>query len=145
MAALSRPQFKILVEEKLEKGDTLVVLKLDRLGRDNIDLQKTIQTLTDKEIRVVSLDLPVRDLSSSEGKLILQLFGAFAEFERNRIVERTQAGLDRAKAKGKKLGRPKAVKTTTNVQALKAQGLTQKHVSERLGLSLITVKRHWNA
>jgi DNA invertase Pin-like site-specific DNA recombinase len=144
VAALSRPQFKTLIEEKLEKGDTLVVLKLDRLGRDNIDLQKTIQTLTDKEIRVVSLDLPVQDLSSSEGKLMLQLFGAFAEFERNRIVERTQAGLDRAKVNGKKLGRPKAQKTTQKVQTLKAEGLTQKLVSERLGISLITVKRHWN-
>lgn len=144
VAAMSRPKFKTLVEDKLEKGDTLVVLKLDRLGRDNIDLQKTIEELSAKGIRVVSLDLPVQDLSTSEGKLMLQLFGAFAEFERNRIIERTQAGLNRAKADGKKLGRPKATNTTKKVQSLKDQGLTQKVVSEQLGISIVTVKRHWN-
>lgn len=142
--AMQREQFKLLVDYKLESGDTLVVLKLDRLGRDNIDLQQTIHKLTDKGVKVVSLDLPVSELSSSEGKLMLQLFASFAEFERNRIRERTSEGLARAKKDGKKLGRPKATSTTAKVQAAKARNLSQAKVAAELGVSLPTVKRHWN-
>lgn len=142
--AMQREAFKTLVDHKLEAGDTLVVLKLDRLGRDNIDLQQTIAMLSDKGIKVVSLDLPVSDLSSSEGKLMLQLFASFAEFERNRIRERTQEGLARAKAQGRKLGRPEATATTTSVLEKKAQGLSQAATANVLGISLPTVKRHWN-
>ncbi|ELA9323941.1 resolvase [Vibrio parahaemolyticus] len=135
---------KYLVEHQLESGDMLVVLKLDRLGRDNIDVQKTITMLGDRRIKVVCLDLPVADLSSAEGKLMLQMFSAFAEFERNRIRERTKEGLERAKAKGKKLGRPVAHTTTDSVQAKKAEGLSQSKAAEVLGLGIATVKRHWN-
>lgn len=142
--AMQREGFRALVEHKLEAGDTLVVLKLDRLGRDNIDLQTTISMLAEKEVKVVSIDLPVSDLSSSEGKLMLQLFAAFAEFERNRIRERTQEGLAKVKAQGRKLGRPEASKTTISVQQKKALGLSQSEVASVLGVSLPTVKRHWN-
>jgi len=142
--AMYREQFKLLVEHKLEAGDTLVVLKLDRLGRDNIDVQQTIQMLISKDIRVICLDLPVSDLSSSEGKLMLQLFSSFAEFERNRIRERTQEGLAKAKAEGKKLGRPEAKETTRKVLAKKSEGLSQSQVASALSLGIATVKRHWN-
>lgn len=142
--AIERKEFKTLVEHKLESGDTLVVLKLDRLGRDNIDVQQTIDTLTTRGIKVVCLDLPVADLSSSEGKLMLQMFSAFAEFERNRIRERTQEGLNRAKAEGKKLGRPAAKGTTESVQRCKAEGLSQSATAKELGIGIATVKRHWN-
>lgn len=83
-------------------------------------------------------------LSSAEGKLLLQMFSAFAEFERNRIRERTKEGLERAKAQGKKLGRPKANATTALVQAKKAEGLSQSKAAKALGLGIATVKRHWN-
>ena len=142
--AIKREKFKMLINHKMEKGDMLVVLKLDRLGRDNIDVQSTINLLTDKGIKVVCLDLPVADLSSAEGKLMLQMFSAFAEFERNRIRERTREGLERAKAEGRKLGRPVAKKTTLSVQAKKAEGLSQSKTAEELGLGIATVKRHWN-
>lgn len=142
--AMYREQFKLLVEHKLEAGDTLVVLKLDRLGRDNIDVQQTIQMLISKDIRVICLDLPVSDLSSSEGKLMLQLFSSFAEFERNRIRERTQEGLAKAKAEGKKLGRPEAKETTRKVLAKKSEGLSQSQAASALSLGIATVKRHWN-
>ncbi|CAK1899967.1 Transposon Tn2501 resolvase [Vibrio crassostreae] len=142
--AMERKEFKTLIEHKLEAGDTLVVLKLDRLGRDNIDVQQTIEQLTAKQIKVVSLDLPVSDLSSAEGKLMLQMFSAFAEFERNRIRERTQEGLNRAKAEGKKLGRPAAKGTTENVQRCKAEGLSQSATAKDLSIGIATVKRHWN-
>ncbi|ELA7326707.1 recombinase family protein [Vibrio alginolyticus] len=142
--ATDREQFSNLIEHKIEAGDTLVVLKLDRLGRDNIDVQQTISQLSEKSIRVVCLDLPIADLSSSEGKLILQMFSAFAEFERNRIRERTQEGLARAKLAGTKLGRPKAIETTNRVQGCKAAGMSQSKAAIHLNLGLATIKRHWN-
>ncbi|MGF1831112.1 recombinase family protein [Photobacterium angustum] len=142
--AMKRERFRTLIKHQMESGDMLVVLKLDRLGRDNIDVQNTINLLTDKGIKVVCLDLPVADLSSAEGKLVLQMFSAFAEFERNRIRERTKEGIERAKAQGKKLGRPEAQATTLSVQGKKAEGLSQSKTAEALGLGIATVKRHWN-
>lgn len=142
--AMKRKGFADMVTHKLEKGDRLVVLKLDRLGRDNIDVQQTIAMLVDKGIDVVSLDLPVRNLASAEGKLMLQMFSAFAEFEKSRIIERTKEGLARAKTEGKKLGRPVAVDTVKRVQEAKAKGLSQSKAGLELGLSLPTIKRNWN-
>jgi putative DNA-invertase from lambdoid prophage Rac len=129
--AMKRQKFKMLINNQMEAGDMLVVLKLDRLGRDNIDVQNTINLLTEKGIKIVCLDLPVADLSSAEGKLMLQMFSAFAEFERNRIRERTKEGLERAKAQGKKLGRPKALITTISVQAKKARGYLNLKLQKR--------------
>ncbi|WP_026958730.1 recombinase family protein [Aliagarivorans taiwanensis] len=142
--AFARPVFKNLVDNRMEAGDQLVVLKLDRLGRDNIDVQQTIATLLERKISIRCLDLPIADLDSSEGRLMLQMFSAFAEFERNRIRERTKEGLARAKRDGKKLGRPASNKTTIAVSQCKSDGLSQSKSAERLGLSLATIKRHWN-
>ncbi len=142
--AMKRKGFADMVTHKLEKGDRLVVLKLDRLGRDNIDVQQTIAMLVDKGVDVVSLDLPVRNLASAEGKLMLQMFSAFAEFEKSRIIERTKEGLARAKAEGKKLGRPAATDTFKRVQEAKAKGLSQSKAALEVGLSLPTIKRNWN-
>ncbi|HDG9806033.1 TPA: recombinase family protein [Raoultella planticola] len=142
--AMQRPVFANLVTNKLEKGDQLVVLKLDRLGRDNIDVQQIITMLTGLGVSVVSLDLPVRDLTSSDGKLMLQMFAAFAEFERSRIAERTREGLERAKQQGRRLGRPVATDTRKQVQDAKQQGLSQSKAAKALGVSLPTIKRHWN-
>ena len=142
--AMNRPRFASLVNEKLEQGDTLVVLKLDRLGRDNIDVQQTILMLHEKGINVVCLDLPVADLMSAEGRLMLQLFAAFAEFEKSRIIERTQEGLEKAKANGVRLGRPKGSSVHSDaIQAAKEAGLSQSKVAKRLGIGIATVKRHW--
>ncbi|WP_417700471.1 recombinase family protein [Pseudoalteromonas lipolytica] len=142
--AMQRKTFADMVTHKLEKGDRLVVLKLDRLGRDNIDVQQTIAMLVERGIDVVSLDLPVSNLASAEGKLMLQMFSAFAEFEKSRIIERTKEGLARAKTEGKKLGRPAATDTVRRVQEAKAKGLSQSKVASELGLSLPTIKRNWN-
>jgi len=144
MHAMQRTGFANMVKHKLESGDQLVVLKLDRLGRDNIDIQQTIEMLIMKGIDVVSLDLPVRNLSSSEGKLMLQMFSAFAEFERSRITERTKEGLVRAKREGKKLGRPIATRTRESVQEAKKKGLSQSKTASLLDLGIATVKRYWN-
>ena len=144
VVALERPAFKTLVNHKLEAGDTLVVLKLDRLGRDTIDVLSTVALLTERGIHVKALDLGDTDLSSPAGKLHLTILAAVAEMERGRIRERTHEGLERAKAAGKKLGRPKATETTKLVQKAKAKGLSQSKVAEALSLGISTVKRHWN-
>lgn len=90
------------------------------------------------------LDLPVADLMSAEGRLMLQLFAAFAEFEKSRIIERTQEGLEKAKANGVRLGRPKVSSVHSDeIQAAKEAGLSQSKVAKRLGIGIATVKRHW--
>lgn len=142
--AMQRQAFADMVNHKLEAGDQLVVLKLDRLGRDNIDVQQTISMLVEKGIDVVSLDLPVRNLANAEGKLMLQMFSAFAEFEKSRITERTKEGLERARKEGKKLGRPVATDTRKRVQEARSRGLSQSKAAAELGLSLPTIKRNWN-
>ncbi|MGL6496166.1 recombinase family protein [Aeromonas veronii] len=143
MQAMQRPEFKALVEHKLEAGDRLVVLKLDRLGRDSIDIQTTIKQLQEKQIEVVSLDLPVKNITGPEGMLMMQLMAAFAQFERERIKERTREGIERAKAKGKKMGRPAATETREAVSKAQREGLSQSKAAERLGLSTRTIKRYW--
>lgn len=73
----------------------------------------------------------------------MQVINAVAEFERDLLIERTQSGLARAKAEGKKLGRPEATETRASVQNLKVQKFSQSQVAAKLGISLPTVKRHW--
>jgi DNA invertase Pin-like site-specific DNA recombinase len=89
-------------------GDTLVVWRLDRLGRSLKHLIETIQHLDSRHIGFKSLTENI-DTTTSGGKLIFHIFGALAEFERNLIRERTQAGLSAARARGHKGGRPKAL------------------------------------
>lgn len=103
--ALQRAQFRILLD-KIRDGETLVVSKLDRLGRDAQDIGATIKMLAARRIEVIVLQLGKLDLTSSAGKLMLTMLAAMAEMERDLLVERTQSGLARAKAEGKTLGRP---------------------------------------
>ncbi|MGV2989569.1 recombinase family protein [Vibrio sp. E150_011] len=140
VCAMERDGFKALVEHKLIEGDTLVVLKLDRLGRDNIDVQQTIKALMEKGINVHCLDLPHNDLSSPEGQLMLKMFLAFAEFEKDRIRERTIEGQARARAEGKVIGRPPKV-TAKRVVELRSQGLSIAKTADFLNVSIATVKR----
>ncbi|MBD2838290.1 recombinase family protein [Pseudomonas sp. JM0905a] len=141
--ALQRPEFAKMVD-RMETGDSLVVLKLDRLGRDVQDVLATIEMLASRSIHVKSLDLDGVDLTSAAGKLQLTVLAAVAAFERDRIRERTKEALSRAKAEGKKLGRPVATNTTAAVQAHKAAGLTQSQVAAKMDIGIATVKRHWN-
>jgi putative DNA-invertase from lambdoid prophage Rac len=92
--------------EKMERGDVLVATKLDRLGRDAIDVSMTVSKLERMGIRVHCLALGGVDLTSSAGKMTMHVINAVAQFERDLLIERTQAGLSRAKGQGKKFGRP---------------------------------------
>lgn len=90
----------------LRKGDTLVVWRLDRLGRSLKHLIETVTTLREQRVSFQSLTEHI-DTSTATGTLVFQLFGALAEFERNLIKERTVAGLNAARARGRTGGRPK--------------------------------------
>jgi len=105
VSAAQRPQFAKMLGQ-IRDGETLVVTKLDRLGRDAQDVGATIKALAARRIEVIVLQLGKLDLTSAAGKLMLTMLAAVAEMERDLLVERTQSGLARAKAEGKTLGRP---------------------------------------
>ena len=107
-ATAQRRGFVRLID-RLEAGDILVVTKLDRLGRNAMDVRATVDRLGALGVRVHCLALGGADLASAAGKMTMQVIAAVAEFERDLIVERTQAGLARAKAEGKSIGRPGAL------------------------------------
>lgn len=104
--------------DKMENGDILVVTKLDRLGRDAIDVSLTVAKLEKMGIRVHCLALGGVDLTSSAGKMTMGVINAVAQFERDLLIERTQSGLARAKSKGKTLGRPKILSELQRKQAV---------------------------
>jgi len=108
VTAMERPKFKAL-SEKLEEGDVLVVTKLDRLGRNAMDVRSTVETLAAEGVRVHCLALGGVDLTSAAGRMTMQVLAAVAEFERDLLIERTNAGIKRAKADGKAFGRPSAL------------------------------------
>ena len=111
--AMQRPGFQRLLE-RMDEGDTLVVTKLDRIGRDSIDVQQTVERFQREGIRLVVLQLGNLDLTSSAGALMVKMLAAVADFERDLIIERTQAGQARARAAGTHMGRPS--KTTPDQQ-----------------------------
>lgn len=106
--AMERAQFAKLID-RMEAGDVLLVTKLDRLGRDAIDVRATVERLSAREVRVHCLALGGADLTSAAGKMTMGVIAAVAEFERDLLIERTQSGLKRAKANGARLGRPPAL------------------------------------
>lgn len=118
-----------------------MVIKLDRIGRDSIDVQSTVEWFTKHDIRLVVLQLGNLDLTSSSGALMVKMLAAVADFERELIIERVQAGLARAKSEGKQLGRrPK----TTDAQRQKirerlAHGVTVSQLSRDFKVSRATI------
>lgn len=134
--ALQRPGFVRLLD-RLESGDTVVVTKLDRLGRDSIDVQQTVNLFQDRGLRLVVLQLGNLDLTSSAGGLMVKMLAAVADFERDLIIERTQAGLARAKAEGKRLGRPTKTSEKDREEIRKAiqQGQTISEIARNYGIS----------
>jgi putative DNA-invertase from lambdoid prophage Rac len=95
--AFERKGFRKLID-RLETGDVLIVTKLDRLGRNAMDVRATVEKLESEGVRVHCLALGGIDLTSAAGKMTMAVINAVAEFERDLLVERTQAGLKRAKA-----------------------------------------------
>src|SRR3954447_12867465 len=125
-------------------GDTLVVWKLNRLGRSLKDLITRITELNDRKIGFRSLTENI-DTTTSGGKLIFHIFGAFAEFERDIIKERTNAGLEAARTRGKLEGRPKALSPEKIKLARRLYADTGTSVAEickMLGISRHTLQRY---
>ncbi|WP_038800467.1 recombinase family protein, partial [Burkholderia pseudomallei] len=105
VAAKQRAGFAKLLD-RLEEGDVLIVTKLDRLGRNAMDVRATVDELAAVGVRVHCLALGGADLTSAAGKMTMTVLSAVAEFERDLLLERTAAGLARARETGKVLGRP---------------------------------------
>lgn len=105
LAAKEREGFRKLLD-RMEEGDVLVVTKMDRLGRNAMDVRSTVEFLAEMGVKVHCLALGGVDLTSSTGRMTMSVINAVAEFERDLLIERTHAGLVRAKEQGKVLGRP---------------------------------------
>lgn len=142
VAAKQRPGFAKLLE-KLEEGDVLVVSKLDRLGRNAMDVRQTVEELQGKGVRVHCLALGGVDLTSPAGKMTMQVLNAVAEFERDLLIERTQAGLERARDEGKTLGRKKSLTDTkvAQVRELLKAGQSVASVAAEFKVSRQTIMR----
>lgn len=125
----------------LRKGDTLVVWRLDRLGRSLQDLVEIVHGLERRQVAFQSLTENL-DTSSAGGRLVFHLFGALAEFEHNLIADRTKAGLEAARARGRKGGRrPKMSKNDVKkaVAMLQNPEITKTEVAEHFGVSRVTL------
>jgi len=142
VAAMERKGFARL-RDKLEAGDVLVVTKLDRLGRNAMDVRATVDGLADDGVRVHCLQLGGVDLTSPAGKMIMTVISAMAEFERDLLIERTQAGLTRAKAEGKTLGRPSVLSSeqVAEVRAKRADGASLGTLAKTYGVSRAAIQR----
>ncbi len=128
---------------KLEASDVLVVTKLDRLGRNAMDVRATVERLADIGVRVHCLALGGADLTSPAGKMTMGVIAAVAEFERDLLIERTQSGLARAKSQGKTLGRPQSLgdAATMAVVARLAQGEAIAALAREYGTSRQSIMR----
>lgn len=127
-ARAARPGLTLLLEVA-RTGDVIVVWRLDRLGRTLHDLILLAKQLEEAGIGLVSLQEKI-DTSSSGGRLIFHMFGALAEFERHVIRERTQAGLNAARARGRKGGRPKSLDPAKRQLAVKLYNDRQHTIAE---------------
>jgi putative DNA-invertase from lambdoid prophage Rac len=129
--------------DKLEDGDVLVVTKLDRLGRNAMDVRSTVEALAAEGVRVHCLALGGADLTSPAGKMTMGVIAAVAEFERDLLVERTKAGLQRAKASGKGVGRPSALtmQQQNDVFAKRQEGLSLGVLAKQYGVSRAAIQR----
>ena len=139
-ASSQRPAFRELLT-KIRDGETLLVSKLDRLGRDAIDVLQTVRDLGARNIKVVVHQLGSADLTSPAGKLLLSMLAAVAEMERDLLIERTQAGLTRARAEGKKLGRPSKIapEQRSDILMSLSQGASISALARRYAVSRATI------
>lgn len=137
--AMDRPGFSELFKY-VRKGDTLIVPAVDRLGRDTIDVLSTVDALVRKGVSIISLREGF-DLSTPIGKAMLTMLAAVAELERSNIKARQMAGIARAKAEGKALGREKTIDDAAVAQWRKENGASIQITASQFGISVASVKR----
>lgn len=124
------------------EGDSIVVTRLDRLGRSTVDILRTVQDLDARGITIEALDTQL-DTRTPAGRLVLSVFASMAEFERDLIVERTREGLAHARAQGRVGGRPRKLDETQQQAALAAlaSGMSEAQVAQTFGVSRSTITR----
>jgi putative DNA-invertase from lambdoid prophage Rac len=129
--------------DRLEAEDVLIVTKLDRLGRNAMDVRATVERLAAEGVRVHCLALGGVDLTSPAGKMTMGVIAAVAEFERDLLIERTQSGLTRAKAEGKRLGRPMALteEQQREIAAKRMAGVSIRAIAKEYATSIASVQR----
>lgn len=129
--------------DRLEPGDVLVVTKIDRLGRDAMDVAATVARLEEMGVRVHCLALGGVDLTSPAGRMTMGVIAAVAQFERDLLIERTQAGLARARSQGKRLGRPPTLSQKARSQVIEglAAGASVSSLARMHGTSRQTILR----
>ena len=145
-AKSNRPGLETAIEF-VRSGDTLVVWRLDRLGRNMEDLITIVNRLNNRGVSFHSLQENITmDKSSSTGQLMFHLFAAFAEFERNLILERSAAGRAAARARGRFGGRPEKL-SKSDLELMKTlidNGTPIKTIAERWNVSRTTIYRYLN-
>ena len=150
-ANMDRDEFQKMMKAMEESQPfAVVVTKIDRYARSLIDLLNSIKELEDRGVGFISIQDSGIDTTSPNGRLLLQILGAFAEFERTMINSRTSAGREKARAKGVRFGRP-AFKTSSKnggkfidpkrVTELKEKGLSARAISKLMGCSITPVLR----
>jgi DNA invertase Pin-like site-specific DNA recombinase len=130
----------LMADAHRRKFDAVIVWRFDRFARSVSHLLRALETFNALGIAFVSLSENV-DTTTPTGKMIFTVLGAVAELERSLIVERVKAGLRNARAKGKRLGRPRSVLDASRVAALRAQGLGWKKIAAELGVGVGTLYR----
>lgn len=144
--ATTRRSWSELVS-KLREGDELVIWRLDRIGRSMIDVVTTVDSLTESGIKLKSVTDGI-DPETPHGRLVLQILSSLAEYERVMICERVQAGVDAARDRGVRFGRPEADPklVARNLRTIKhlveSEGLTVVEAAKSLGWSKSTYYRH---
>jgi DNA invertase Pin-like site-specific DNA recombinase len=129
---------------RLRAGDVLVIWKLDRLGRSLKHLVTLATELMERDIGLISLNDPI-DTTTPQGRLIFNIFASLAEFERDLIRERTQAGLEAARARGRRGGRPKGLSKQAEATAMAAETLYREgklrvqEICDQLGITKPTL------
>jgi len=138
-----RPAMKqLLAAARRRQVDVICVSKIDRWGRSMSQFVSSVQELRSLGVRFIATSQGIdTDESNPTSRLLLNMLAAFAEFERELIVERTRAGLDRAKAQGKQLGRPRAILDVHAAERLRARGASLCEISRRLKISPRTLRR----
>jgi len=137
----SRPELnRLMADAHKRKFDVVLVWKLDRFGRSLRHLVNALAEFESLGIAFVSLSDNL-DLSTASGRLMFNIIGAMAEFERELIRERVKAGMKNAKAKGIRIGRPRANVDAAQIARLRAQGLSWKKIAKQMGLGVGTLYR----
>ncbi len=142
-ASTSRPELSRLLADA-HKGcfSGILVWRLDRLGRSLRHLVTVVEDLLARGIDVISATEPHMDSTTPTGRLLRNIFASVAEYEREMIRERVVAGLRKARASGKRIGRPKAVVNQFRVERLRAEGLSWRAIAQRMDLPRSTVYRY---